>query len=40
LTLARTLDSFRATQPSNVNLTKYGLIQSGRDNFQLVLNSA
>ena len=38
MTLASTLASFRATLPSYVNLTKYGLIQSGRDNFQLVLN--
>src|ERR1700730_15017311 len=36
--LARTLASFHADLPSYVDLTKYGLIQSGRDNFQLCLN--
>lgn len=38
VSLTSTLALLRPTLPSYVHLTKYGLIQCGRDNFQLALN--
>src|SRR5208283_3861846 len=38
MSLTSTLNLLRPTLPSYVNLTKYGLIECGRDNFHLNLN--
>ena len=38
MSLASTLALVRPTLPSYVNLTKYGLIECRRDNFNLNLN--